>query len=351
MNILVLGDGGWGTAIALLLDKNGHNVTLWSNFPDYAAVMSKKRENTKFLPGVKLPSSIKVACSLEIAHCSLDLIIMAIPTQYSRAVLAKLKTNICKLKSDISIVSVAKGLEMGTLKRPSELIKEVLGTDKIAVLSGPSHAEEVSRGLPASVVIASKDMKLAHLAQSAFMNSHFRPYTHSDIIGVELGGAIKNIIAIAAGICDGLQLGDNAKSALLTRGLIEIIRLGKAMGAHQNTFFGLSGLGDLITTCVSPHGRNRAVGIKLGQGKTLKQIMASMEMVAEGVWTTKAAIKLSNQYKIEMPITKEVYNILFQGKNPKQAVRDLMGRRAKSETEDLCITRPPKPLKSRRHPY
>ncbi|MBI4833908.1 MAG: NAD(P)-dependent glycerol-3-phosphate dehydrogenase [Planctomycetes bacterium] len=343
MNILVLGDGGWGTAIALLLDKNGHNVTLWSNFPDYARLMAKKRENTKFLPGIKLPSSIKITSNLQLITC--NLVVMAIPTQYSRSVLSKLKTKIYNLKSTIPIVSVAKGLEMGTLKRPSEIITEVLGTDKIAVLSGPSHAEEVSRGLPASVVIASKNMELAKMAQSAFMNSHFRPYTHSDITGVELGGAIKNIIAIAAGICDGLKLGDNTKSALLTRGLAEIARLGKAMGAHQNTFFGLSGLGDLITTCVSPHGRNRAVGMQLGQGKTLRQIMASMEMVAEGVWTTKAAIKLSNQYKIEMPITKEVYNILFRRKDPKQAVRDLMGRRAKSETEDLCITKSPKLLK------
>lgn len=345
MNILVLGDGGWGTAIALLLDKNGHDVTLWSNFPAYARIMAKKRENTKFLPGAKLPTSINITSNLQLTTC--NLIVMAIPTQYARSVLKKLQ--VTGYRFQVPIVSVAKGLEMGTLKRPSEIIKEVLGADKICVLSGPSHAEEVSRGLPASVVIASKDLKLANLAQSVFMNSYFRPYTHSDIIGVELGGAIKNIIAIAAGICDGLRLGDNAKSALLTRGLVEIIRLGKAMGARPDTFFGLSGLGDLITTCVSPHGRNRLVGIKLGQGKTLKEIMASMEMVAEGVWTTRAAIKLSKQYKIEMPITKEVYNILFRRKNPKQAVRDLMRRRAKSETEDLCITRPRNNLKQKSH--
>jgi len=329
MNILVLGDGGWGTALALLLDKNGHNVTLWSNFADYARIMAKKRENTKFLPGIKLPYSIKIDWSLEIGHCSLDLIVMAIPTQYVRVVLTKIKPNI----RTIPIVSVAKGLEMKTLKRPSQIIKEVLGTDKIGVISGPSHAEEVSRGLPASVVIASNDKKLAQLAQNAFMNNHFRPYTNSDIIGVELGGALKNIIAIAAGICDGLKLGDNTKSALLTRGLAEIARLGKAMGGKTKTFSGLAGIGDLITTCISPHGRNRKVGIALGQGKTLSQILASMQMVAEGVWTTKAVVKLAKQYKTEMPITKEVHAVLFRNKNPRLAVRDLMRRPPKSEEE------------------
>jgi glycerol-3-phosphate dehydrogenase (NAD(P)+) len=333
INIIVLGDGGWGTALAILLAKNGHDVTIWSNFPEYAKRMQAKRENTKFLPGAKIPDSIKITHNLSlITH---DLIVMAIPTQYARTTLRKIKSEIRNPKSEIPVISVAKGLEIETMKRPSEIIKEVLGTDKIGVLSGPSHAEEVARGLPASVIIASKDKKLAQFAQSLFMNSYFRPYTHTDMIGVELGGALKNIIAIAAGICEGLKLGDNAKSALLTRGLVEIARMGKALGANPVTFFGLAGIGDLITTCTSPFGRNRMVGIRLGKGETLTQILKSMEMVAEGIWTTKATVKLSKRLGIEMPITNEVHKILFNDKNPRLAVADLMQRPAKSETEDL----------------
>lgn len=330
-NILVLGDGGWGTAIAILLDKNGHKVTLWSNFPDYVKYLNAKRENTKFLPGIKIPNSIEITGNLSRRRRD-NLIVMAVPTQHARSVLIKIGQHITKTP----IVSLAKGLEMKTLKRPSEIIKEVLNTDKIAVLSGPSHAEEVARGLPASVIIASRDKKLALFAQHIFMNDHFRPYTHTDILGVELGGALKNIIAIAAGICDGLKLGDNAKSALLTRGLVEIARFGKSMGAQPITFFGLSGIGDIITTCTSPYGRNRMVGTRLGKSESLKQILGSMEMVAEGVWTTQAAYKLAKQLGVEMPITNEVYKVLFHDKKPRQAVLDLMRRPPKSETEDLA---------------
>jgi len=335
-NIIVLGDGGWGTALAILLAKNGHDVTIWSNFPDYAKYMHTKRENTKFLPGAKIPDSIIITHNPQLT--THNLIVMAIPTQYARKTLSKIKSLPAprlRQAGEIPIISVAKGLEIETMKRPSEIIKEVLGTDKIGVLSGPSHAEEVAKGLPASVIIASKDKALAQFAQSLFMNSYFRPYTHTDMIGVELGGALKNIIAIAAGICEGLKLGDNAKSALLTRGLVEIARLGKALGANPVTFFGLAGIGDLITTCTSPFGRNRMVGIRLGKGETLKQILKSMEMVAEGVWTTKATAKLSKRLRIEMPITNEVHKILFSDKNPRRAVADLMQRPAKSETEDL----------------
>jgi glycerol-3-phosphate dehydrogenase (NAD(P)+) len=330
-NVLVLGDGGWGTAIALLLHHNGHKVTLWSNFPDYADYLRKHRENTRFLPGVKIPESITIISELPTPNC--ELIIMAVPTQYIHAVLTKIKSAIRNSQSLIPIVSVAKGIEQNTLKRPSEIVSEVLDypKNKIAVLSGPSHAEEVARKKPATVVIASTNQRLCRELQRIFMNEYFRVYTQSDIKGVEISAAVKNIIAITAGICDGLELGDNAKSALLTRGMVEIARLGEMMGGKRATFWGLAGIGDLITTCISPHGRNRTVGVRIGKGETLKQILESMEQVAEGVWTTRAVMKLAEQYKVEMPITREVYNILFRNKNPMKAVYSLMTREAKPE--------------------
>lgn len=331
LNIVVLGDGGWGTTLAVLLDSNQHKVKLWSNFPKYARLLNRRRENIKFLPGVKIPDSIMITARPEVVQ-EADLIVVAVPTQYIRAGLAKIKPYYLP---KCPLVSVAKGLEQKTLTRPSEIIKEVLATRKVAVLSGPSHSEEVSRGCPASVVVASRSKPLAQKVQQVFMNKRFRVYTHSDMIGIELAGALKNIIAIAAGVCDGLKLGDNAKSALLARGLVEIARLGVAMGARKSTFFGLAGLGDLVTTCISPHSRNRAVGIKLAQGKSLKQILESMVMVAEGVWTIRAALSLAKKNRIEMPITAEVKRVLYDNKDPGQAVTDLMTRLPKSETEDL----------------
>lgn len=332
-NVLVLGDGGWGTALALVLHHNGHKVTLWSKFPDYAKSVNKKRENTKFLPGVKLPRTLNVTSEL-IIH-NLDLIVMAVPTQFCRGVLEDMRKRRAKSveRREIPIISVAKGIEQKTLKRPSEIIKEVLDypKDKIAVLSGPSHAEEVARKRPASVVVASSNNKLARDLQAIFSNEYFRVYTQDDVVGVETAAAVKNIIAIAAGICDGLGLGDNAKSALLTRGMVEISRLGEALGGKKNTFFGLAGIGDLITTCISAHGRNRAVGVRIGKGETLTQILKSMQQVAEGVWTTKAVMNLVKKYKVEMPITQEVYNILFKNKSPIKAVYSLMTRKPKGE--------------------
>jgi glycerol-3-phosphate dehydrogenase (NAD(P)+) len=331
LNILVLGDGGWGTALALVLHHNGHKVTLWSKFPDYARYVSRKHENPKFLPGIKLPRTLKVTSEL-IIH-NLDLIVMAVPTQFCRGVLFELKSRIPHLASRIPIASVAKGIEQNTLKRPSQIIKEVLGysNGKIAVLSGPSHAEEVAHRKPASVVVASSNKKLARDLQAIFSNEYFRVYTQDDVVGVETAAAVKNIIAIAAGICDGLGLGDNTKAALLTRGMVEISRLGQAMGGNKNTFFGLAGIGDLITTCTSAHGRNRAVGVRLGKGETLTHTLKSMEQVAEGVWTTKAVMQLVRKYKVEMPITTEVYNILFKRKSPAKAVYTLMTRKPKTE--------------------
>ncbi|MDI6733162.1 MAG: NAD(P)H-dependent glycerol-3-phosphate dehydrogenase [Planctomycetota bacterium] len=331
LKILVLGDGAWGTALSLVLNDNGYQVTLWSNFPDYAKYLAKKRENTKFLPGIKIPQSIDITCNLQPE--TYNLIVMAVPTQYCRGVLSQIKSRIPHLASRIPIVSVAKGIEQKTLKRPSQIIQEVLGypKDKIAVLSGPTHAEEVVRKKPASAVIATTNQRLAKQLQNVFMNEYFRIYSQRDVIGVESAGALKNIIAIAGGICDGLNLGDNAKSALLTRGIVEITRLGEALGGKRDTFFGLAGIGDLITTCFSPYGRNRAVGIRLGRGETLQEILKSMQMVAEGVWTTKAVRTLARQYHIEMPIAQEVYNILFKNKDPMKAVYSLMTRRAKAE--------------------
>ncbi len=332
LNIIVLGDGGWGTALALVLHHNGHQVTLWSKFPEYAQYVSRKRENPKFLPGIKLPRTLKVTSDLQTLNY--ELIVMAVPTQFCRSVLAELRSTHHATRSTLPpIVSVAKGIEQTTLKRPSEIIKEVLDypNDKIAVLSGPSHAEEVARKKPASVVVASANKKLARDLQSIFSNEYFRVYTQDDVVGVETAAAVKNIIAIAAGICDGLGLGDNAKSALLTRGMVEIARLGEALGGNRKTFFGLAGIGDLITTCISPHGRNRAVGVRIGKGETLKQILKSMQQVAEGVWTTKAVMSLVRKHKVEMPITQEVYNILFKNKSPIKAVYTLMTRRPKGE--------------------
>ncbi|MEW6027328.1 MAG: NAD(P)H-dependent glycerol-3-phosphate dehydrogenase [Planctomycetota bacterium] len=325
MNITVLGDGGWGTAVALLLLHNGHKVTLWSKFPEYAEHIRKRRENTKFLPGIKLPQALDITSEL-IIHNS-ELIVMAVPTQFCRSVLEDLRSTLPP------IVSLAKGIEQKTLKRPSQIIQETLGysRDKIAVLSGPSHAEEVARQKPASVVVASTNKKLARDLQAVFSNEYFRVYTQDDVVGVETAAAVKNIIAIAAGICDGLGLGDNAKSALLTRGMVEISRLGEALGGNKKTFFGLAGIGDLITTCISPHGRNRAVGVRLGKGETLKQVLKTMQQVAEGVWTTRAAVKLARRYKVEMPITNEVYKILFKDKDPMKAVYTLMTRKPKTE--------------------
>jgi glycerol-3-phosphate dehydrogenase (NAD(P)+) len=230
---------------------------------------------------------------------------------------------------------VAKGVEQKTLKRPSEIINELLGARRICVLSGPSHAEEVARRLPACVVAASHNQRLAQEVQQVFMNDRLRVYTHNDVPGVELGGALKNIIAIAAGICEGLKLGDNARAALMSRGMIEMGRLGVALGARKSTFFGLAGIGDLITTCVSRYGRNREVGLRIARGETLTEILKRMEQVAEGVWTTRAVVQLARRYQLDMPITQEVYKVLYKGKPPLEAMQALMQRAPKSELVDL----------------
>jgi glycerol-3-phosphate dehydrogenase (NAD(P)+) len=330
IKISVLGDGGWGTALALLLNGKGHDVTLWGAFPEYTKVLREKKENVKFLKGFPLPADLDLSSDLDSSVGKAEIIVFAIPSQFLRNVIYKIKTEVLR---DKILVSVAKGIERKTLLRPSQIIAQQARTAAIAVLSGPSHAEEVAQNVPTCVVAASTSRDVARRVQSTFMDTRFRVYTADDVTGVELGGALKNIIAIAAGICDGLRFGSNAKAALLARGLFEITRLGIHMGANPNTFFGLSGMGDLVTTCISEYGRNRRVGELIGQGKKLSEILAGMEMVAEGVETTRSAVELAQKYNVEMPITTEIHKVLFEDKDPVEAVDSLMKRDAKMEIE------------------
>ena len=324
----VLGDGGWGTALALVSFRKGNPTLLWGAFPEYVKVLKEKRENQKFLPGVPLPQKLEISSTLKDAVEFGEIIILAIPTQFVRNVLHKLKEFDLAKKV---VVSVAKGIEKKTYLRPSEIVESILGKINLVVLSGPSHAEEVARRIPTLIVAASKDEAMARLVSDALKDRSFRVYMQTDIVGTELGGSLKNVIAIAAGICDGIGFGDNTKSGLLTRGLLEMTKLGIRQGANPNTFFGLSGLGDLMTTCFSPHGRNLRVGRELGKGKKIKEILAGMEMVAEGVDTSEAVVELAGRVGVELPIMTEVYNVLFKGKDCSQAVEDLLSRDAREE--------------------
>ncbi|OHB74433.1 MAG: glycerol-3-phosphate dehydrogenase [Planctomycetes bacterium RBG_16_59_8] len=326
--IVVLGDGGWGTALALLLHRNGHSVDLWGNFPEYVDQMRRRKENVKFLPGVKLPPDLFLLSGDDIDLNRYDLAVVAVPTQFIRGTIGRLRKDSWRCRS---FLTVAKGIEEKTGRTPSAILRELTGSSRIAVLSGPSHAEEVARSLPASVVVASRHEFLAQKIQTLFSCGAFRVYTSHDPLGLELGGALKNVIAIAAGICDGLALGDNAKAALLARGVVEMARIGTALGAKKKTFFGLSGIGDLVTTCYSPHGRNLRVGREIGRGKSLEAILGGMEMVAEGVWTTRSIARLAREKGIDAPITGEVYNVLFKGKPPMKAVLHLMTRLPRNE--------------------
>ncbi len=328
--IAVLGDGAMGTTCALLLArKPEHHVVLWSAREQNARILRERRENVRLLPGVPIPPSIHLTTDIEQAQAGAELLVLAIPTVYLRQTLTPIAPVLCRERPPV--VSVAKGLEMDTFLRPTEIIREVLGERPLAALSGPSHAEEISRGLPASVVVASRDAALASWIQTLFSDDRFRVYTNADLLGVELAGALKNIIGLAAGISDGLGFGDNAKSALLTRALVEIIRFGVAHGAERATFFGLAGIGDMITTCISPHGRNRRVGELLGQGQKLADILAGMAQVAEGVYTTRSVHDQAAKMGLDMPITAEVYRVLYEDKDPSQAVQDLMLREPRPE--------------------
>ncbi len=330
MKITVIGTGGWGTALAVLLHGNGHAVTLWGRLAEEVDPIRADRENKAFLPGVKIPETILVTLDTAVALRDAECVVLAVPSHGMRPICQKIGEH---LPGRAMLVHVAKGIENETGARMSEVIAETLGRKDVVVLSGPSHAEEVGRGIPTAVVVASQDMALATRAQQLFMNERFRVYTHHDVAGVELGGALKNVIALAAGVCDGIGFGDNTKAALCTRGLTEMARLGVELGAKSETFFGLSGVGDLIVTAFSQHSRNRRFGERLGKGETADQIAASTPMVAEGVKTAKSAWQLAQSHGggIEVPITREVYAIIYEGKPAKQAVRALMMREAKPE--------------------
>jgi glycerol-3-phosphate dehydrogenase (NAD(P)+) len=331
MKIAVLGAGGWGTTLAILLHYNGHNVTLWEYQKSYARELNKKRINIDYLPGIKIPKEIKITSDLDESSNDKNLIVFAVPSQFLRKVVKKIEYNSVK---DAVFVNVSKGIEKDSLMTMSQMLLDVhtsLSENQIGVISGPSHAEEVSQRIPTAVVAASVELETSKTIQAAFMTSYFRVYSSTDILGVELGGAFKNIIAIGAGIIDGAGFGDNTKAAIMTRGVAEISRLGLAMGARPETFAGLSGMGDLIVTCMSKHSRNRYVGEQIGKGKQLKVVLKSMEQVAEGVETTRSAKELAEKHSVETPITNQVYKILYEDKDPIKATTDLMTRDMKTE--------------------
>ena len=331
MKISVLGAGGWGTTLAILLHYNGHEVTLWEYKKNYSKILVKSRINETYLPGVKIPKEILITHDLEEATINKNMIVLAVPSQFLRSVTTKITPS--DIKNSI-LVSVAKGIENNSLMTMSQMLKDEipsLNSDQIGVLSGPSHAEEVSRRIPTAVVTASQNVDTSKSIQAAFITSYFRVYASTDTLGVELGGAFKNVIAIGAGIIDGAKFGDNTKAAIMTRGIAEISRLGIALGAQPETFAGLSGMGDLIVTCMSKHSRNRHVGEQVGAGKKLKSVLKSMKMVAEGVETSRSASMLGRKHKVEIPITTEVYRILFEDKDPVKATTDLMTRDMKME--------------------
>jgi glycerol-3-phosphate dehydrogenase (NAD(P)+) len=329
MKISILGSGAMGTGLAVLLaERSGRGISLWARNAEYAAVMQQSRFNHRLLPGIPLPEAVCVTADIHAAVNNADIIVAAIPTAFLRDALTPYASVI---GANRFVVSVIKGIENGSFRRPSEIISEVLHTDQVVVMGGPSHAEEFARRLPASVVAAASRLEHANRVQDNFSTDRFRIYTNTDITGVELGGALKNVLAIAVGICDGMGFGDNAKSALMTRGLVEMTRFGSALGADANTLFGLAGLGDLITTCVSHFSRNRHVGERLGRGESLEQILGTMQAVAEGVRTTRSVYDLAQHYGIDMPITREVYAVLFEGKAPVAATDSLMGRPPRTE--------------------
>jgi len=328
--ICIIGDGGWGTTLAILLSKKDVQVSLWGPFPQYVKVMAKNRYNNKFLPGVRIPAKVHIIEDLKTAIDESDLVLFAVPSKYAFAIIKKMKETGINF-SHMPVLSVTKGVDHTHLERISQLIKDELGTKAICVLSGPTIAMEVAKGVPSTAVAASEDIDLAAAVQSLVNSSTFRIYTNPDVTGVELGGTLKNVIAIAGGVCDGLGFGTNTKAAILTRGLAEMARLGKAMGANPSTFSGLSGLGDLVTTSFNEKSRNRTVGEKLGKGKTIDEITEKMDMVAEGVETVKSVVLLAEKYKVAMPISTEVYNIIYKRKKASQAVEDLMGRKTKPE--------------------
>ena len=328
--VSILGGGTWGIAIAVLLHKNGHEITVWSALEKEVEMLKNSREH-KMLPGVKLAEDMIFTTDDEEAVKGQDLIVMAVASSYTRATAARFSKLIAPGQK---IVNVAKGIEESTLMTLSEIIEQEIPQADVAVLSGPSHAEEVGRGLPTTIVVGAKTKATAEYIQNLFMSEIFRVYTSPDVLGIELGGSLKNVVALAAGIADGLGYGDNAKAALITRGITEIARLGMVMGGKFETFCGLTGIGDLIVTCASMHSRNRRAGILIGQGKTMDEAMAEVQMVVEGVYSAKAAMALAKKYDVQLPIIEQVNAVLFEGKNADQAVKDLMLRDKKIEISD-----------------
>jgi glycerol-3-phosphate dehydrogenase (NAD(P)+) len=326
--VAVIGSGSWGTALAVMLQKHGHDVIIWSRRQDAVDEMQKERENKRYLPGVQLPEGLVFTTNGEAAVKDAEIIILAVPSKAVRQTVTDFAPLFTK---EQVLVNVAKGLEEGSLKRLSQVIEECAPQCEVCILSGPSHAEEVAREIPTTCLIASENEETAKMVQFEFMNPRFRLYTNTDVIGVEMGAALKNVMALAAGASDGLGFGDNTKAALMTRGIAEMKRLGIEMGGKSETFAGLSGIGDLIVTCTSMHSRNRRAGILLGQGKSLEETLAEIKMVVEGVNTAQAAYTLAKEHNVEMPITNAVYDVLFQGKNAEKAVLELMSRGGKAE--------------------
>ena len=324
----VVGAGSWGIALAKLLHKNGHQVCVWSIIEEEVKMLLEKREHVDKLSGVTLPDDMEFTTDLALAVSEKEVVVLAVPSPFIRS-------TCCKLKDFISegqiIVNVAKGIEEATLMTMSEVIHDEIPQAKITVLSGPSHAEEVGRGIPTTIVVGAREKEVAEFVQNVFMNEVFRVYISPDVCGIELGAALKNVVALAAGIADGLGYGDNTKAALITRGIAEISRLGTAMGGKTETFHGLSGIGDLIVTCASLHSRNRKAGMLIGQGKSMKEAMEEVKMVVEGVYSAKAAIKLAEKYDVSLPIIEQVNKILFEDKAASEAVRELMVRDKKIE--------------------
>ena len=331
-NVGVMGAGSWGTALAHLLHSNGHQVTVWSINEEEVEMLSKEREHKSKLPGVKIPEDMVFTSDMETAIKEKDFLVLAVPSAFTRGTARNMKPFV---KEGQIIVDVAKGIEEDTLMTLSQQIEEEIPQANVAVLSGPSHAEEVGRGLPTAVVIGAKTEETARYLQEMFMNHVFRVYISSDMLGMELGGALKNVIALAAGIADGMGYGDNTKAALITRGIAEIARLGVKMGGAIESFTGLTGIGDLIVTCASVHSRNRKAGYLMGQGKTMEEAMAEVKMVVEGVYSAKAAAKLGKKYGVALPIVDKVNEVLFEGKDPKEAVDELMLRDSKAEHSAL----------------
>ncbi|KUK10776.1 MAG: Glycerol-3-phosphate dehydrogenase (NAD(P)+) [Clostridia bacterium 41_269] len=337
--VAVLGAGSWGTALAITLAGKGFKVMLWARKSEDAEMLNQKRENLKYLKGCLIPDNVEATSNLEKALEGAEAVVLSVPSHAVREVVRKCRK---KIEREAVLINTAKGLELETLKRLTEVMKEELPDylgERIAVLSGPSHAEEVGVGMPTTVVASAYNNQVAEYVQDLFITSRFRVYTNPDVIGVELGGALKNVIALATGISDGLGFGDNTRAALMTRGIAEISRLGIRMGASPLTFAGLAGIGDLIVTCTSRHSRNRRAGIQLGQGKKLDEVLEDMGMVVEGVKTTKAAYELSRRYGVEMPITEQVYGVLFEGRDPKKGVNKLMGRVKTKEVEEVVLYR------------